>query len=82
MRGNTPTSGTIGRTVFEVAAVDALAGVENVPAHDLAFELLEHAGDTQLGVVRILRAFGAEMRQHLVLDGVDRLLALGLAGIA
>ncbi len=35
---------TIGRTVLTIAAVDALAGVEDVPANDLGFELLEHAG--------------------------------------
>ena len=35
---------------LDVAAVDALAGVENVPAHDLGFELLEHAGNRQLVV--------------------------------
>ena len=35
---------------LEVAAVDALAGVEDVPAHDLGFELLEHAADAQLVV--------------------------------
>ena len=34
---------------LDVAAVDADAGVEDVPAHDLGFELLEHARRTQLG---------------------------------
>ena len=37
---------------LDVAAVDARAGVEDVPAHDLGFELLEHAGDAQLVVRR------------------------------
>ncbi len=40
---------------LDVAAVDALAGVEDVPAHDLGFEFLEHAGDAQLVVRRALR---------------------------
>ena len=56
---------------LDVAAVDALAGVENVPAHDLGFELLEHAGDAQLVVFRLL-AFREVMRHHLLLDGADR----------
>ena len=38
---------------LHVAAVDALAGVENVPADDLGFELLEHAADAQLVVGRL-----------------------------
>ena len=45
VRGSTPTSRDDLAHGLEVAAVDALAGVENVPAHDLGFELLEHAGD-------------------------------------
>ncbi len=55
-RGSTPTSATIGRTVGEVAAVDTLFGIENVPAHDLGFELLEHAGDAELGLRRVIDA--------------------------
>ena len=43
---------------LEVAAVDALAGVEDVPANDLGFELLEHAGDAQLVVMRARRLPG------------------------
>ncbi len=39
---------------LDVAAVDALAGVENIPAHDLGFELLEHAGNLELVVLRRL----------------------------
>ena len=38
---------------LEVAAIDALAGVEDVPTHDLGFELLEHAGNAQLVIVWI-----------------------------
>ena len=60
----------------EVAAVDALAGVEHVPAHDLGFELLEHAGDAQLGVVRIVHAAGEEVLHHLGPDGGDGVLTL------
>ena len=58
---------------LEVAAVDALAGVENIPAHDLGLQLLEHAGDALLVVSR-LRAFREVMRHHLGLGGGDRLL--------
>ena len=43
---------------LEVAAVDALAGIEDVPAHDLGFELLEHAGDALLVVGRARRLPG------------------------
>ena len=49
---------------LEVAAVDALAGVEDVPADDLGLELLEHAGDAQLVVGRLLRAFGEVVRRR------------------
>ena len=41
VRGRTPTSATIGRTVVEVAAVDAGLGVEHVPAHDLGLEVVD-----------------------------------------
>ena len=57
----------------EVAAVDALASVENVPAHDLGFEFLEHAGDALL-VVGGFRAFREEVRHHLGLGVGDGLL--------
>ncbi len=70
-----PTSDTIGRTVLHVAAVDALAGVEDVPAHDLGFELLEDAADLLLGIGRVLDALRQEVRHHLGLGGVDRLVA-------
>ena len=39
---------------FDVAAIDALAGVENIPAHDLGFEFLEHSGDGGFAVFRLL----------------------------
>ena len=64
---------------LEVAAVDALAGVENVPAHDLGFELLEHAADAQLVVGRLF-PFGEIVRRHLRLGGIDRLVARHLVG--
>ncbi len=60
---------------LDVAAVDALAGVENIPAHDLGFELLEHAGNRQLVVFRF-GAFGEKVRHHLLLDRSDRVLAV------
>ena len=60
---------------LDVAAVDALAGVENVPADDLGFQFLEHAGDAELVVFRLL-AFGEEVRHHLFLDGADRGIAI------
>ena len=44
---------------LEIAAVDALAGVEDVPAHDLGFEFLEHAGNAQLVVFRLRRLPGS-----------------------
>ncbi len=64
---------------LEIAAVDALAGVENVPAHDLGFEFLEHAGNAQLVVLR-LGAFREVMRHHLGLDVGDRVLPVLLGG--
>ena len=65
---------------LEVAAVDALAGVEDVPAHDLGFEFLEHAGDALLVVGGFSTPSGKIVRHHLGLGGVDRLLALHLVG--
>src|SRR3954468_8352547 len=50
-----------------IAAVDALAGVEDVPANDFGFELLEHAADAQLVVFRLL-PFWEIMGDHLFLD--------------
>ncbi len=63
---------------FYVAAVDALAGVENVPANDLGFELFEYAGDLEL----VVFGFGAvreEMRHDLLFDGGDGVLTILLA---
>ena len=58
-----------------VAAVDALAGVEDVPANDLGFQFLEHAGDAELVVFRLL-AFREIVRHHLFLDLADRGVAI------
>ncbi len=59
---------------LEIAAVDALAGVQNVPAHDLGFQFLEHAADAQLGVGRIVHAAGEIVFQYLGLDCGDGIL--------
>jgi hypothetical protein len=41
VRGRTPTSRTIGRTVDEIAAVDTGLGLEDGAADDLGLQLLE-----------------------------------------
>ena len=63
---------------LDVAAVDALAGVENIPAHDLGFELLENAGDRELVMLRF-GAFRKEMLHHPLFDRGNRILAVLLA---
>src|SRR5205085_5235172 len=60
---------------LDIATVDALAGVEDVPADDLGFQLLEYAGDAQLVVFRLL-AFREVVRHHLFFGGADRGIAL------
>ena len=55
------------------------AGVEDVPADDLGFEFLEHAGDLRHRAFRIVVAVREEMRHRLLLDGGDGILAFGLA---
>ncbi len=65
---------------LHVAAVDPGARVENIPTHDLAFELLEDAGDLKLRIFRILRALGEEVAEHAVFGGLDRLVAFHLVG--
>ncbi len=65
---------------FQVTAVDALAGVEDIPAHDLGFDVLEHAGDAQLVEVGIFRAAREVMLHDLGFDGGNGVLALDLAG--
>ena len=65
----------------QVAAVDAAAVVEDVPAHDLGLGVVERLGDfggRELG----LAAFRRERRHHLRLDGVDGGVALLLLGDA
>ena len=62
----------------EIAAVDALRRVENVPAHDLGFELLEHGGDLRHRPVGIVGAVREEVLHHLLLRSGDRVLALVL----
>src|SRR6516225_5579955 len=57
---------------LHVAAIDATTAIEDVPAHDLGFDLLEDARDLLRRIGRVLRAFRAEMRHHLGLGGVDR----------
>ncbi len=60
---------------LDIAAVDTLAGVEDVPAHDLGFKVLEYAGNRLLVVFR-LGAFGEEVRHHLFLDCGDCVLPI------
>ena len=65
---------------LEVAAVDARAGVEDVPAHDLRLRVLEHRLDL-LGV-ELRRAVGrAQLGHHLGLDGIDGAVTLLLDGL-
>ena len=64
---------------LQVAAVDARAGVEHVPAHDLRLGLLEGGLDL-LGRI-LLGALGAEGGHHLRLHGVDGGVALLLDGL-
>ncbi len=58
---------------LQIASVDAFAGVEDVPAHYLGFERLEHAADLLL-VEAGFGAFREEMRHDLLLGGFHRLL--------
>ena len=58
---------------LHVAAIDAAAAIEDVPAHDLGFALLEDVADLLLRIGR-LRAFRAEMRHRPCLGGVDRIV--------
>ena len=65
---------------FDVAAVDALARIEDVPAHDLGFDRFENIGNLLRGIGRVLHALRAEMRHHLGHGGIDCLVALRLIG--
>ena len=60
---------------FYVAPVDALAGVENVPAHDLGFEFLEYARNLELVVFR-LGAFREKVRHDFIFDRGNRVLTI------
>ena len=65
---------------LDVTAVDAVAGVEDIPAHDLGFEFLEHAGDLELGIFRAFHALGQEMRHHFCLGRFDGVVTRHLVG--
>ena len=54
------------------------AGVEDVPANDLGFELLENGGDRELVMLRF-GAFREEVLHHPLFDRGDRILAILLA---
>ncbi len=45
VRGRMPTSATIGRTVVEIAAVDALLGVEHGVAHHIGFDVVHQIAE-------------------------------------
>ena len=65
---------------LDVAAVDADAGVENVPADDLGLQLLEGCADLSL-VNLALAALREERGGHLRLHGVDGGVTLLLDGV-
>lgn len=62
---------------FEVAAVDAALGVENVPANDLCLQVLEDRANF-FGRVLGFAFFRKEVRLDLRLDGVDGSVAFSL----
>ena len=65
---------------LDVAAVNARAGVEDVPAHDLGFEILEHGGDLKLRMLRVLDVRRQEMAHNALFGGVEPLVPLHLVG--
>ena len=66
---------------LDVAAVDADAVVEDVPAHDLGLGFLELCADLVLREGGdAVRGLGDQRGDDLGLDRVDRLVALGLGG--
>ena len=74
VRGSTPTSEVIGRTVCQVAAVDALAGADDVAAHDILLDPLEHGAEQHL-----LAGIGIGAKSSfltLALDRLDQLVPL------
>ena len=64
----------------DIASIDALSGVEDVPADDLGFEFLEHAANPLLVEHRILGALREVVGHHLGLGSIDRLMASRLVG--
>ncbi len=62
VRGRMPTCDRIGRTVRQVAAVDAEAGVEHVPAHHLGLQVVEGFADLLLGEFALRRLRGTGRR--------------------
>jgi hypothetical protein len=81
VRGSTPTSETIGRTVERSRPSMRELGVEDVPADDLGLEVLEHGAEVLLGLVHAgLAFFRREVRLDLGLGGVDGGVALLLVG--
>ncbi len=59
---------------LEVATIDALAGADDVPAHDVGFELLENAAELRLQ--RRVSIARHHRRHGLGLGGVDHRIAL------
>ena len=72
--------GNDGAHGLHVAPVDALAGIENAPAHNLGFDLFERAAQALLVVGRALDTFREIVRHDLDLGGIERLVALLLVG--
>src|SRR5262245_15682882 len=63
-----------------VTAIDAPAGIKNVPAHDLGFELLEYGRHVQLVVFGVVCAAWEEVLEHFFFRGVHRLVTILLRG--
>src|SRR5690606_18260991 len=64
----------------KITAVDARAGVEDVPADDLRLQFLEYGGDLLRRPLRFLAFSRGEVCLHLGLHGVDGSVALLLDG--
>src|SRR6201999_2795677 len=45
---------------LHVATIDAMTGIENVPAHNLGFDLFENVGDLLRGIGRVVPALRAK----------------------
>ena len=61
---------------FHVAAIDAPAGVQNIPTHDLRFDLLEDVGDFLDREGRVLGPFRTEMPHRPGLGRIQCAVAL------